>query len=109
MATTLDRDRDNASGETDAPTGSGEKCTMTEEGVQPATTPIRSPDGKSERGDDGGKGVRSSGNGEEMEDGSTVCKGDDRSGMETRHRIWRRDTRCCTQEETNGIMVLVSS
>ena len=75
MATTLDRDRDNASGETDAPTGSGEKCTMTEEGVQPATTPIRSPDGKSERGDDGGKGVRSSGNGEEMEDGSTVCTG----------------------------------
>ena len=37
---------------------------------------MRSPDGKSERGDDRGKGVESGGNDEETEDGSTVCTGD---------------------------------
>ena len=36
-----------------APPGSGEKCTRTGEGVYPATTLMRRPDGKSERGDDG--------------------------------------------------------
>ena len=34
---------------------------------------MRSPDGKSEREDDGGKGVASSGNDENTEDGSTMC------------------------------------
>ena len=34
---------------------------------------MRSPDGKSQRGDDGGKGIGSSGNDEETEDGSTMC------------------------------------
>ena len=34
---------------------------------------MRSLDGKSQRGDDGGKGIGSSGNDEETEDGSTVC------------------------------------
>ena len=33
---------------------------------------MRSPDGKSECGDDGRKGVRSSGNAEETEDGNCV-------------------------------------
>ena len=37
---------------------------------------MRSPDGKSQRGDDGGKGIGSSGNDEETEDGRTVCTGD---------------------------------
>ena len=32
-----------------------------------------------------------------------------RSGKETGHGRWRRDTRCCTQEETVGVMGLVSS
>ena len=63
MAATLDRDRDTASGATDAP-----------------------------------QGVGSSGNDEETEDGSTVFR--IRSGEETGHGRWRRDTRCCTQEET---------
>ena len=45
---------------------------------------MRSPDdGKSQHGDDGGKGVGSSGNDEETEDGSTVCTGDE---VETRAR-----------------------
>ena len=30
-----------------------------------------------------------------------------RRGEETGHGRWRRDTRCCTQEETEGVMVLV--
>ena len=38
---------------------------------------MRSPDGKSQRGDDGGKGVGSDGNDEETEDGSIVCTGDE--------------------------------
>ena len=38
---------------------------------------MRSPDGKSERGDDGGIGIGSSGNYEETEDGSTVCTGEE--------------------------------
>ena len=69
---------------------------------------MRSPDGKYERGDDGGKGVGSSGNDEEMDDGSTVCTGDEverRQGMEDGRGI--QDG--CTQEETVGVMVLVSS
>ena len=61
---------------------------------------MRSPDVKSQRGDDGGKGIRSSGNDEETEEGS---------GKETGHGRWRRVTRCWTQEETVGVMVLVSS
>ena len=32
-----------------------------------------------------------------------------RSGKDTGHGRWRRDTRCCTQEETLGVMGLVSS
>ena len=32
-----------------------------------------------------------------------------RSGKETGHGRWRRATRCCTQEETVGVTVLVSS
>ena len=55
----------------------GEKCTRTGEGVHPATTLMRNPDGKSQRGDDGGKGIGSSGNDEETEDGSTMCTGDE--------------------------------
>ena len=43
---------------------------------------MRSPDGKSQRGDDGGKGVESIGNYAETEDGSTVCIGDE---VERRH------------------------
>ena len=37
---------------------------------------MRSPDGKSERGGDGWKGVGSSGNDEETENGITVYSGD---------------------------------
>ena len=77
------------------------------EGVYPATTLIRSPDGKSQRVDDGGKGIGSSGNYEETEDGSTMCTGDEVERR--RHGILRRDTRCCTQEETARVTVLVSS
>ena len=54
-----------------APPGSGDTCTRTGEGVHPATTLVRSPDGKSERGGDGVKGVGSSGNDEETEDGGS--------------------------------------
>ena len=36
-----------------------------------------SPDGKSQRGDDGGKGIGSSGYDEETEDGGTMCTGDE--------------------------------
>ena len=32
-----------------------------------------------------------------------------RNGKETGHGRWRMDTRCCTQEETEEVMVLVSS
>ena len=62
------------------------------EGVQPETTFMQSPDGESEWhcGDDGEKCVGSSGNDEG-------------------HGRWRRDTRCCTQEEKVGVVVLVSS
>ena len=77
MAASLYRDRDTASGVTDAPPGSGEKCTRTGEGVHPATTLMRSPYRKSQRGDDGGKGIGSSGNDEETADGSTMCTGDE--------------------------------
>ena len=38
---------------------------------------MRSPDGKYERGDDGGKGAGSSGDDEETEIGSNVCTGDE--------------------------------
>ena len=38
---------------------------------------MRSPDEKSQRGDDGGKGIGSSGNDEVAEDGGTMCKGDE--------------------------------
>ena len=44
---------------------------------------MRSPDGKSQRWDDGGKGI--SGNDEQTEYGSTMCTGDEvesRQGME---------------------------
>ena len=57
---------------------------------------MRSPDGKSESGDDGVKGVGSSGNDEDTENGSTVYTGDEverRQGTEN----GGRDTRCCTQ------------
>ena len=67
---------------------------------------MRSPDGKSQREDDGGKGIGSSGNDEETEDGSTMCTVERRQGTEVR---WRRDTRCCAQDEMVGSMVLVSS
>ena len=40
---------------------------------RPFATLMRSPGGKSERGDNGGKGVGSSASDEETEDGSTVC------------------------------------
>ena len=46
---------------------------------------MRSPDGKSQRWADGGKGIGSSGNDEETEYGSTMCTGDEmerRQGME---------------------------
>ena len=46
-------------------------------GRPPTTTLMRSLDGKSQRGDDGGKGIESSGNDEETEDGSTMCTGDE--------------------------------
>ena len=55
-----------------APPGSGKKCTRTEEGVHPATTLLRSPDGKSQRGYDEGKGIGNSGHDEETEDGGTI-------------------------------------
>ena len=38
---------------------------------------MRSPDGKYRRGDDGGKGIVSSGNDEETEYGGTLCTGDE--------------------------------
>ena len=38
---------------------------------------MRSPDGKSQRRDDGMKGIGCSGNDEETEDGSTMCTGDE--------------------------------
>ena len=41
---------------------------------------MRSPDGKSQRGDDGGKGIGSSGNDEETEDGSKPKMVDGRGG-----------------------------
>ena len=47
------------------------------EGIHPTTTLMRSPDGKSQRGDDGWKGIGSSGNDEETEYGSTMCTGDE--------------------------------
>ena len=49
------------------------KKKKTGKGVQPAATLMRSPDGKSERGDEGLKGVGSSKHDEETEDGSTMC------------------------------------
>ena len=52
---------------------------------------MRSPDGKSQRGDDGGKGIGSSGNVEETEDGSTMCTGDEME-KETGHGRWWRDS-----------------
>ena len=78
----------------------GEGHVFTGEGVHPATTLMRSPDGKCQRGDDGGKDIGSSGKYEETEGGS---------GKETGHGRWRSDTRCCTQEETVGVTVLISS
>ena len=65
MAATLDIERDTTSGVTDAPH------------LPAAARNVRGPDGKSQRGDDGGKGIGSSGNDEETEDGSTVCTGDE--------------------------------
>ena len=38
---------------------------------------MRSADGKFQRGDDGGKGIGSSGNDEETVGGSTMCTGDE--------------------------------
>ena len=70
MAATLDRDRDTASGVSDAPhlpAAARNVRVATGERVQLSTTLMRSPDGKSQRGDDGGKGVGSSGNDEETE------------------------------------------
>ena len=52
------------------------------DGVQPATTVMRTPDGKSGRGDDEGKCIGSSGNDEEAEYGSTVCTGDEVEGRQ---------------------------
>ena len=68
---------------------------------------MRSPDGKSQRGDDGGKGIGSSCNDEEKEYGSTMFTGDEVERR--RHRRWRRDKRCCMQDEMVGVMLLVSS
>ena len=42
----------------------------------------------------------------ETEDGSTVCVYRIRSGKETGRGRWRSDTRCCTQEESEGVMIL---
>ena len=63
MAAILDRDRDTASRVIDAPHLPAAARNV----PGPATTLMRSPDGKSQRGDDGGKGIGSSGNDEEME------------------------------------------
>ena len=49
------------------------KKKKTGKGVQLAATLMRSPDGKSERGAEGLKGVGSSKHDEETEDGSTMC------------------------------------
>ena len=110
MAAILDQYWDTASGATDSPH------------LPEAARHVRGPgkasiqqrplcedrDGKSERGDDGWKGVGSSGNYEETEDGRTVCTEDEverRQGTED----GGGDTRCCTQEETEVVMELVSS
>ena len=87
MAATLDRDRDIASGATDAPhlpavaknvRGPGRASSR-----QRPLCEIRM-DGKSRRGDDGGKSVGSSENDEETEDGSTVCTADEVGGDRAR-------------------------
>ena len=63
---TLDRDRDTCTpgkkrrvrgNRRAAPLGSEDTCTRIGEGVHLATTLMRSPDGKSQRGDDGGKAL----------------------------------------------------
>ena len=82
MATTLDRDRDTASvvrpRQPTRRTFRQRREMYEDRGVRPAgnDNDMRSPGGKSERGNDGGKGAGSSGNNEETEDGSTVCTGD---------------------------------
>ena len=83
MAATLDREKDTASGATDVPhlpaaarNVRGPGSDATGEGVQPATTVMRSPDGKSERGDDGAKCVGRSGNDEDTEDEGIMCTGE---------------------------------
>ena len=67
MAATLNRDRHTASGVTDAQhfPAAAEKYTRTGKGVHPETTLMRSPDGKSQRGDDGGKCIGIRGNDED--------------------------------------------
>ena len=60
MAATLNRDRDTASGVTDAPHYIRQRREMYEDrGWRPPGNDhiMRSPDGKSQRGDDGGKGI----------------------------------------------------
>ena len=99
MAAIFDRDRDTASGVTDAPHLPAAARNVRGPGSDPATTLMRSPDGKSQRGDDGRKGIGSSGNDEETEDGSTMCTRDeverrqgteDGGGIQDAARRWRR-------------------
>ena len=78
MSAILDRDRDTASGATDAPHRPAAARNVRRPGRGlGGNDPYASPDGKSQRGDDGGESVGRSGNYEETEDGSTVCTGDE--------------------------------
>ena len=74
ITATLDRDRDTGSGTTGAPhlLAAAIHVRRPGKGVHLATTLTRSSDGKSQRRDDGAKGVGSSGHDEETADGSNV-------------------------------------
>ena len=68
---------------------------------------MQSPDGKSERGDDGGKALEvvAMMRRRKME---VLCVQETKWKGDMAGR-WRRGTICFTQEETEGVMVLVSS
>ena len=65
---------------------------------------MRSPDGKSQRGDDGGKGIVSSGNDEETEYGSTVCTGDRARNMADGYKMLHAGG----DGRSNGVGIIVN-